>query len=162
MLDFKNYHIEGLLVDRHSDNFYFCKKFNNAHDESIVIITKKNIFETTLISFKNDDVSRYSLALHSKYMLYILKKKHYIDQINCETENTMHFRSLPDTAHNVLTIDQKENRTYWIDRSNSSHLDISHKNPNVINGAEWFWVDLPVKNVTTFHIHERLGILYWR
>ena len=115
---------------------------------------KENILEKILISFKNDDVDRYSLALHSEDMFYSLKKKHFIDKINCETNKMYSLRHLAGSSYNVVTVDQKENRLFWIDLSNSSHLRIGHQASN-IGDLQMFDVYFPVINITTFNIHQR-------
>ena len=153
----KHYHIQGLLIERRSHNFCYCKKSNGAGDESIVIMTinEGQIIEKTLTSFKNDGISqipRRSLALHSQFFFYILQKTNNIRKIRLKNNETIDWPN-PANDYDILTIDQNDNMTYWIDSVKISAMEI-HYCPSNGGTVDQFDINIVMKNVTTFYIYQ--------
>ena len=156
---FKNYHIQGLLVDRRSHNFYYCKKSNGFGDESILIMTIKGgqILEKTLTSFKNGGISqipRRSLALHLKFLFYAVKTPNNIKRISLQDYNVINFGDWNSyESGSIFAIDQYDNTIYFIyliypDRLITRFLRVDD------NHSTYVRVNIIVKNVTTFYIYQ--------
>ena len=155
---FKHYHIEGLIIERRSHNFYYCKKSNGAGDESIVIMTinEGQIIEKTLTSFKNDGISqipRRSMALHSLFSFYKLQKTVNIQKIRLKSNETVEW-GMSVNGYDILTIDQNDSITYWIDSAKNNGMKIAYCPSDGSISDQFFDINIVIKNVTSFSIYQ--------
>ena len=158
--DIKNYHIQGLVIDRRSDNFYFCKKSNSVGDDAIVIISIKEgrALEKTLSSSQNRygaEIARHSLALHQEFIFYVVvKNRGQTRYLIFEDLITRRYdREFEYSMYSVLAIDYNENVLYW---NRDEHICFAQiENDHLKNGEpNCFVINIPRKNLRTFFVYK--------
>ena len=157
--DFKNYHIQSLLVDRRSDNFYFCKTSNRGEDRSVIIITikKGQVLEKTFTSLGMREP--FFMVLHSEYLFFSYIVSGSNDRITFGNGETWESFEISNHLINILSIDYNENILYWAVREYKSELSIIYfvkidYNAITSRNFDKFEIKLP-STITTFYVYQK-------